>query len=211
MNQLRLLALAALLVPALAAAAEHASEKTGGSQQHPDKAARALPAEGTPAAPAPAPQTPAPPPAVARLPPSRAEVQSFFTRVVRDYVRDSSENAGGAYTIHDELLDKNWKLELVRIHKKKIVDLGDGKYFACADLKEVGGRKTPVDLDFYVEHFGWGYVSVPLALVLPVVGALAAALLVWAAARNWDARWWTFAFVVWLLCTIILFSLPLRD
>ena len=79
-----------------------------------------------------------------------SEMQKRFEKVVKEYVKGESAKTAGAFVVKDDVLNKDWKLKLVRIHTKKIVSLGGDRWFACADLKETEGAKTPVDLDFFV-------------------------------------------------------------
>jgi hypothetical protein len=68
------------------------------------------------------------------------------------------------------------------------------------------------ELDAYVQGYGWGYISVPLPLVLPVVGAGFGLLLVLAALRDWRFHWSSIAITVWFLLTVADFVfLPLRE
>ena len=64
----------------------------------------------------------------------------------------------------------DWKLELVKVHKSKICMLNEGKTcFACADLKEVGG-KNKLDLDFYADHSPDGKMTMSKVLIHKVNG-----------------------------------------
>jgi hypothetical protein len=76
-----------------------------------------------------------------------------FVAAVEDYVADKQESEG-AFKVYDNRLDKTWDLELLRIHKKRIARLGEDKFFACADFKEVGrkGKRKTLDLDFFVSR-----------------------------------------------------------
>lgn len=78
-----------------------------------------------------------------------------FSKAVKRYVRNSSKPTG-YFVLEDEILKKPWKLKLVRFHEDKIVRLGPGKFFVCADFKEPLGKNT-VDLDFYAHKGieGW--------------------------------------------------------
>ena len=78
--------------------------------------------------------------------------QDDYEKLVKDHVASEAQKTGGVYTIHDDVVKKDWKLELVKVHKNRICMLNEGKTcFACADLKEVGG-KNKLDLDFYANH-----------------------------------------------------------
>lgn len=91
--------------------------------------------------------------------------QDDFEKVVKNYLRAEAKKTGGAYTIHDDVAKKNWKLELVKVHKNKICMLQEGKSsFACADLKEVNGANK-LDLDFYATKSDDGKMSMEKVLI----------------------------------------------
>lgn len=96
--------------------------------------------------------------------------QDSYEKVVKDYVASESQKTGGVYTIKDEKMNKDWKLELKKVHKSKICMLQEGKTcFACADFKEVGG-KTKIDLDFYAKKDNEGNITMEKALIHKVNG-----------------------------------------
>lgn len=79
-----------------------------------------------------------------------------YTQEVERYVKE--ESAKGAFKVHDDKLGKDWQLKLVRIHKDRVVHLGNNQFFACSDFKSVKkGSKDKVDLDFYATKTkeGW--------------------------------------------------------
>lgn len=76
------------------------------------------------------------------------QMRKEFNQAVEDHVR--AESKDGAFTVHDDKLDKDWDLKLVGVHKKRIVHLGESSFFACADFKTAGkSNKEMLDLDFY--------------------------------------------------------------
>ena len=96
--------------------------------------------------------------------------QNDFEKVVKDYVVAEAQKTGGGYTVHDEAAGKDWKLELVKVHKNKICMLQEGKVcFACADFKEAGG-KNKLDLDFYANKADDGRVTMEKVLIHKVNG-----------------------------------------
>ncbi|MBI3013413.1 MAG: hypothetical protein HYY63_07300 [Elusimicrobia bacterium] len=96
---------------------------------------------------------------------SNKAFQESFETVVKDYLKSEAQKTGGVYTIRDEVLGKAWKLELTKVHKSKICMLQGGKLcFACADLKEVGG-KNKLDLDFYADHSEDGKMTINKVLI----------------------------------------------
>ena len=101
--------------------------------------------------------------------PNKAEsdkaFQDQYEKIVKDYVADESQKTGGAFTIRDDVLNKVWQLNLVKIHKSKICMLQEGKVcFACADFKEVNG-KNKLDLDFYANHSEDGKMTITKVLI----------------------------------------------
>jgi len=68
------------------------------------------------------------------------------------YVEERSKASGGRFEVRDDVLNKTWSLELVRVHKDKLQALADGRYFACVDFKAPDA--TMVDVDFYLKKDG---------------------------------------------------------
>lgn len=96
--------------------------------------------------------------------------QNDFEKVVKDYVASEAQKTNGVYAIHDDVANKDWKLELVKVHKTKICMLQEGKTcFACADFKEVGS-KNKLDLDFYAGKSEDGKMSMEKVLIHKVNG-----------------------------------------
>lgn len=76
-----------------------------------------------------------------------------YSQAVEEHV-----NSPDGFKVHDEVLGKDWSLKLLRIHKKRIVHLGGGSFFACADFKSAAkGGKAKLDLDFYATKSGDGW------------------------------------------------------
>jgi hypothetical protein len=82
------------------------------------------------------------------------KLKRHYSRTVQEHIKAESAKNGGAFIVRDDVLNRDWRLKLIRIHTHKIVELGEGRFFACADLKEVGGDKTKLDLDFFVARQG---------------------------------------------------------
>ena len=122
--------------------AEHPEHPTAGSKEHPNKVSAA----------------------------QQKSAQDEYEKFVKDYVASEAQKTGGVYTIHDDVANKDWRLELVKVHKNKICMLNEGNTcFACADLKEVGG-KNKVDLDFYANHSPDGKMAMDKVLIHKVNG-----------------------------------------
>ncbi|MGH9366463.1 MAG: hypothetical protein ACRD3M_02155 [Thermoanaerobaculia bacterium] len=73
-------------------------------------------------------------------------------RAIRADVEEKARAAGGSFPVRDDLLQKTWQLELVRVHKDRLQALEDGRYFACVDFKAADG--TAVDVDFFLKKEG---------------------------------------------------------
>ena len=71
---------------------------------------------------------------------------------IRAHVEERSKASGGRFEVRDDVLNKTWSLELVRVHKDKLQALADGRYFACVDFKAPDA--TMVDVDFYLKKDG---------------------------------------------------------
>ena len=94
-----------------------------------------------------------------------------FNKAVKDYVEKA--RVGGGFKVHDDKLNKDWDLKLVKVHKNKIVHLSDKPYrcFACADFKSTAkGDKTKVDLDFYATKDDKDVYAVEKVLIHKVNG-----------------------------------------
>jgi hypothetical protein len=71
---------------------------------------------------------------------------------IRAQIADQSKSTGGRFEVRDDVLNKTWSLELVRVHKDRLQALADGRYFACVDFKAADG--TMVDVDFFLKKDG---------------------------------------------------------
>ena len=101
---------------------------------------------------------------------ARKAFQNDFEKFVKDHVASEAQKTGGVYTIHDDAAKKDWKLELVKVHKDKICMLQEGRScFACADFKEAGG-KNRLDLDFYAAKSEDGTLTMEKVLIHKVNG-----------------------------------------
>jgi hypothetical protein len=85
----------------------------------------------------------------------KPDLKKDYSRAVESFVMEETKKDGGL-KVPDAVLNKTWNLKLLRIHKNRIADLGNGRYFACADLKE-NGSKTKVDVDFYATKTDMGW------------------------------------------------------
>jgi len=71
---------------------------------------------------------------------------------IRAHIEEKSKTSGGRFEVRDDVLNKTWSLELVRVHKDKLQALADGRYFACVDFKAPDA--TMVDVDFFLKKDG---------------------------------------------------------
>ncbi len=70
-------------------------------------------------------------------------------KAIKDQIAEKAKANGGKLAVKDDVLDKTWQLELVRVHTDKLTQLDDKTYFACVDFKAEDG--TMVDVDFYLK------------------------------------------------------------
>jgi hypothetical protein len=73
-------------------------------------------------------------------------------KAIRGHIDQAGKASGGKLSVKDDVLNKTWELELVRVHKDKLQALADGRYFACVDFKAADG--TMVDVDFFLKKEG---------------------------------------------------------
>ncbi len=71
---------------------------------------------------------------------------------IRAHIASVEKNSGGHFPVKDDVLNKTWQLELVRVHRDRLQALEDGSYFACVDFKADDG--TMVDVDFFMKKQG---------------------------------------------------------
>lgn len=85
-------------------------------------------------------------------PPSEKKVSTDdIDAVIRAHIEEKSKASGGRFEVRDDVLNKTWSLELVRVHKDKLQALADGRYFACVDFKAADAM---VDVDFFLKKDG---------------------------------------------------------
>lgn len=122
----------AITIAALIAAARlNAAEHPACPPNQPDQTQQAAP-QGQPAQ----------PPGAAPL--GTRRILKTYETVVREHVKAESDEP---FVAHDDKLNKEWKLKLLRVHTDRIVSLGNNRFFACSDFKSVNS-KDKLDLDF---------------------------------------------------------------
>jgi len=67
-------------------------------------------------------------------------------KAIKDQIAENAKPNGGKLAVRDDVLNKTWQLQLVRVHTDKLTQLDEKTYFACVDFKADDG--TPVDVDF---------------------------------------------------------------
>jgi hypothetical protein len=73
-------------------------------------------------------------------------------KAIRAHIEKTVAASGGRFPVKDDVLNKTWDLELVKVHNDKLQALADGRYFACVDFKAADG--TMVDVDFFMKKAG---------------------------------------------------------
>jgi hypothetical protein len=66
--------------------------------------------------------------------------------IKKDIAAESKKS--GDKKFHTAYEGKDLALDLVRVHDDRLSSLGDGKYFACVDMKATDG--TTYDIDFFM-------------------------------------------------------------
>lgn len=70
-------------------------------------------------------------------------------KAIRQEIADKAKASGGKFPLRDDVLKKDWQLELVKVHTDKLTQLDDKTYFACVDMRADDG--TIVDVDFFMK------------------------------------------------------------
>jgi len=75
----------------------------------------------------------------------------FVKKSIKEHIKAQSKTHEGVFMIHDEKLNKDWKLKLSKIHDPVRSFEKDGKtiYFTCIDFKSVDSNDV-LDLDFWL-------------------------------------------------------------
>jgi len=71
-------------------------------------------------------------------------------KAIKDQIAEKAKANGGKFPAKDDVLNKTWQLELVKVHTDKLTQLDENTYFACVDFKADDG--TLVDVDFYMKN-----------------------------------------------------------
>jgi len=105
---------------------------------------------GFPAATAPAQEHPKEEHPKQEHPASKRVSMGTLEAAIKDQIAEKVKANGGKLPVRDDVLNKTWQLELVRVHTDKLTQLDDKTYFTCVDFKADDG--TLVDADFYMKN-----------------------------------------------------------
>lgn len=74
---------------------------------------------------------------------------------ISDHVMMQTKASGGVLVVHDDKLNKDWKLKFVKVHDPVRTFMREGKaiFFACTDFKSVESDDL-LDIDFWMVHKG---------------------------------------------------------
>lgn len=76
-------------------------------------------------------------------PVSTADISTGIKKHIKTKTKKSSDGK-----FHAQYEGKDLALDLVKVHDDRLSSLGDGKYFACVDMKAADG--TTYDIDFFM-------------------------------------------------------------
>jgi hypothetical protein len=85
----------------------------------------------------------------------------FVKKSIKENIDAQSRAQGGVFMIHDEKLNKNWRLNLSRIHDpvRSFVKNGQTIYFACVDFKSLDSPDV-LDIDFWLVPKGDNFLVI---------------------------------------------------
>lgn len=73
---------------------------------------------------------------------TKDQVADAVVAYVREHLQD------GHFVVEDREKGKTLRLTLDKVHRERLAPMGGGRYFVCADMRDVDG--TVYDLDFFV-------------------------------------------------------------
>ena len=65
---------------------------------------------------------------------------------ITNYVQTETARRGGAFPVNDPEQPTSLELTLMTVHRERVSQLADGRYFACADFKGRDGHTYDVDI-----------------------------------------------------------------
>lgn len=69
-----------------------------------------------------------------------------FADAAKAHIKGEQKENDGYFMVEDEKQGKTLKLQLEKVHRKRLSHLGDDKYFVCADFKAKDGKTYDVDI-----------------------------------------------------------------
>ncbi len=69
-----------------------------------------------------------------------------FADAAKAHIEEEAKENGGYFHVMDEKQGEKLKLELTKVHRKRLSHLGNNKYFVCADFKSQDGTVYDVDI-----------------------------------------------------------------
>jgi hypothetical protein len=83
--------------------------------------------------------------------PTKSITADFVKKSIRQHAKDRAKATGGAFVIHDEKLNKDWRLKIIQVHDPVRTFEKDGKtiYFTCSDFKSADSKDV-LDIDFWM-------------------------------------------------------------
>jgi hypothetical protein len=76
----------------------------------------------------------------------RVSTADISAGIKQNIEAETKKASDGKFHVNQE--GKDLALDLVRVHDDRLSDLGDGKYFACVDMKATDGKTY--DIDFFL-------------------------------------------------------------
>ncbi|MEO6970566.1 MAG: hypothetical protein ABI217_06705 [Chthoniobacterales bacterium] len=73
--------------------------------------------------------------------------QDISAGIKKDITAEKKKSSDGKF--HVQYDDHDLTLDLIKVHDDRLSDLGDGKYFACVDMKATNGKTY--DIDFFLD------------------------------------------------------------
>ena len=76
----------------------------------------------------------------------RVSTADISTGIKRNIQAETKKSSDGKFHVQHE--GQNLAMDLMKVHDDRLQDLGDGKYFACVDMKGTDGKTY--DIDFFL-------------------------------------------------------------
>ena len=76
----------------------------------------------------------------------RVSTADISTGIKRNIEAETKKSSDGKFHVQHE--GQNLAMDLMKVHDDRLQDLGDGKYFACVDMKGTDGKTY--DIDFFL-------------------------------------------------------------